>query len=670
MQKSPSGVVPPEGFFPCGEMSQEGQTGAPEPENGIDPVDAPSEAAFLPCLHPPKLLKGTLGHNVQPPVPNMTLRAAFILICLAVLNLAAPAGAAGPYEVSLQAFRSDDPAAPLLGVVTLTPAPEWHAYGNVQGPSGFPTTVTAQADGAALSALYPPAEPGPDPIDPSLTVELYNGPTPFFLPMSKAPTELTARLNALLCSATTCQPLREDLQLVVGDPASLPRAEDQEWWSRYLLAVPGEPETPDETPDVVTGDAAETPSAMSFKPRYFAPGLEVHTLSKAAGLAFLAGLILNFMPCVLPVITLKLRSFIPVASSMPAQQRQAFRAHNLFFALGMMLYFLVLAGVIAATGMAWGQIFQQPGAIVTLTAVVFALSLSLFGVYDLPLIDLKGKAPGVRHNPKLESFSTGILATVLATPCSGPFLGGVLAWALIQPPKIIALVLSCIGLGMASPYLAMALLPGLYRFLPRPGAWTVHLERILGFLLAGTCVYLFGLLPSSEYLNVLILLWVIALAAWTWGRLTDLNQTALRRWGVRALSAALVAAAAVFLFRPADHSDPWEHFEMTRFERLLGSEHLILDFTADWCPNCKFLEKTVLGAENSARIADEYGATLLRVDLTRHDPELMGLLESLGSKSIPILAIFSKERPESPLVLRDLFTGGQLEEALEMELKP
>lgn len=606
----------------------------------------------------------------------MTLRAALILICLAILNLAAPAGAAGPYDVSLQAFRTDDPRIPVMAVVTLLPGPEWHAYGNVQGPSGFPTTVTAEADGVALEALYPPPEPGPDPLDPSLTVELYNGPTPFFLPMATAPARVTARLNALLCSATTCQPLRVDLELAVADPGTLPRAEEQGWWDRYLLAVPGHAQPPDETPDAVAPDAAGQPDdagappAVSFSPRYFAPGLEVHTLSKAAAFAFLAGLILNFMPCVLPVITLKLRSFIPVASSIPAQQRQAFRAHNLFFALGMMLYFLVLAGVIAATGMAWGQIFQQPGAIVTLTAVVFALSLSLFGVYDLPLIDLKGKAHGVRHNPKLESFSTGILATILATPCSGPFLGGVLAWALIQPPKTIALVLSCIGLGMASPYLAMALLPGLYRFLPRPGAWTAHLERILGFLLAGTCVYLFGLLPSSEYLNVLILLWVIALAAWVWGRLTNLNQTALRRWVIRALSVALIAAAAVFLFRPAEHKDPWENFEMARFERLLGSEHLILDFTADWCPNCKFLEKTVLKPENSARIADEYGATLLRVDLTRHEPELMALLESLGSKSIPILAIFPKNRPDSPLILRDLFTGGQLEEALEAELKP
>ncbi|HCU68564.1 MAG TPA: protein-disulfide reductase [Desulfomicrobium sp.] len=600
----------------------------------------------------------------------MTLRAAFILLCLAVLNLAAPAGAAGPYEVSLQAFRTDDPAAPVLGVVTLTPAPEWHAYGNVQGPSGFPTTVTAQADGADLNALYPPAEPGPDPIDPSLTVELYNGPTPFFLPMAKAPAKLTARLNALLCSATTCQPLREDLELAVTDPAGLPRAEDQPWWPRYLLSTPGAAETLPETAVATPADAAAQTPSVSFSPRYFAPGLEVHTLSKAAGLAFLAGLILNFMPCVLPVITLKLRSFIPAASGMPMQQRLAFRAHNLFFALGMMLYFLILAGIIAATGIAWGQIFQQPSAIITLTAIVFALSLSLFGVYDLPLIDLKGKAAGVKHHPKLESFTTGVLATVLATPCSGPFLGGVLAWALIQPPKIIALVLSCIGLGMASPYLAMALMPGLYRFLPRPGGWTVHLERLLGFLLAGTCVYLFGLLPTSAYLNVLILLWTIAVAAWTWGKLTNLNQSRLRRWAIRSACLALVATVSLLLFRPTAQQDPWQNFEMSRFQSRLGQENLILDFTADWCPNCKFLEKTVLKPENSVRIAKDFKATLLRVDLTRHDPELMALLESLGSKSIPILAIFPKERPESPLVLRDLFTSGQLQEALEAELRP
>jgi len=591
-----------------------------------------------------------------------------LIICLALFGLALPASAGRPYDIRIDAYRSADSSGAALAVLTLTPGKGWHAYGNIPGPTGYPTTVNAVQSGRQLTVRYTPAESKPDPLEPDQTVELYEGPTPFFIELAagdSSPVEIT--LNALLCSDTTCQPLRESMTLELAAAAPLSAAEEQPWWPLYRSARPGleggaaaEPE-----PAAVPAEQRE-----SFSPRYFAPGLEVHTLSKAAVLAFLAGLILNFMPCVLPVITLKLRSFIPAVDSMPQHQRKAFQAHNLFFALGMMLYFLVLAGIIAATGMAWGQIFQKPGAIITLTAIVFALSLSLFGIYDLPLIDLKGRTRDTTHHPRLESFTTGVLATILATPCSGPFLGGVLAWALIQPPGIIALVLGCIGVGMASPYLAMAAFPGLYRFLPRPGGWTIHLERLLGFLLAATCVYLFGLLPTSEYLNVLILLWVVAMAAWVWGQWTNLNQTVRRRWAIRGTALAAIAVTAVLLFRPVDHTDPWRNFDMRQFRADLGQKNLILDFTADWCPNCKFLEKTVLTHENSAAIAAEYDAVLLRVDLTRQDPELEGLLLSLGSRSIPVLAIFSRDNPDSPLVLRDLFTNGQLREALDSELKP
>ncbi|UTF48665.1 thioredoxin family protein [Desulfomicrobium sp. ZS1] len=601
----------------------------------------------------------------------MIVQPRFFLTCLVFLALAFPAGAWAdePYRITLQAYRTRSADAPVLAVLTLTPNPGWHAYGNIQGPSGFPTEVGATLDGKVLTPLYPQPTPGPDPLDPSLTVELYDGPTPFFIPLADGPSKVAVRIKALLCSSTTCQPLKEERELVIAQTDGLPMAEQQDWWPRFRDATSG-PTPNSGVEPVISVEDTSPPAVKAFTPRYFAPGLEVQTLSKAAFLAFLAGLILNFMPCVLPVITLKLRSFIPAADSVPKSQRQAFRIHNLFFALGMMLYFLILAGIIAVTGMAWGQIFQEPAAIITLTVIVFALSLSLFGVYDLPLIDLKGKAKGVAHHPRLESFSTGVLATILATPCSGPFLGGVLAWALIQPPQIIALVLSCIGLGMASPYLAMSVFPGLYRFLPKPGAWTLHLERILGFLLAATCVYLFGLLPTSQYLNVLILLWIIALAAWIWGKWTDLNQTRTRRWSVRAVAIGMVALAAVFLFRPAGYPDPWKNFDMAQFDALRGQQNLILDFTADWCPNCKFLEKTVLTPEKSATFAAEHNAVLMRVDLTRHDPQLMALLESLGSKSIPILAIFSTNTPNSPLVLRDMFTSGQLNEALDAELQP
>lgn len=592
------------------------------------------------------------------------------------LTLALPVARSGhaapdvPASMKWDFFRSADPEKPVLAVFFLTPDPGWHVYGNKPGPTGIPTTLTVTANGAPMPVLYPTATSKRDPLEPALTVDLYEGRTPLFVPLSSSePTLIQARLEGLLCSDTTCQPLRIDFAVNATREqlVSAPLAGVQDWWSAFQSATPGLPE--EQIASATSSSASEQSRGFDFSPRYLAPGLEVHTLSKAAFLAFLAGLILNFMPCVLPVITLKLRSFIPAADSVSTHQRKAFREHNLFFAIGVVLYFLLLSVAIAVTGMAWGQIFQQPEAIITLAAVVFALSLSLFGVYDLPLIDLKGKARGIAHHPRLESLSTGVLATILATPCSGPFLGGVLAWALIQPPRIIAVVLSCIGLGMASPYLLMAVFPGLYRFLPRPGTWTTHLERLLGFLLAGTTIYLIGLLPTTQYLNVLILLWLLTVCAWVWGQWTSLTQSRMRRWSIRGGVLAVLAISTLFLFRPEQNQDVWQPFDLAAFESQLGKKNMVLDFTADWCPNCKFLEKTVLAPDRSARLAQEFQVDLVRVDLTRHDPVLMSLLESLGSKSIPVLAIFSKDNPRRPLVLRDLFTHDQLREALESEIR-
>lgn len=604
-----------------------------------------------------------------------------ILFCLGVVLALAlhigpgPAlGSPSPATLRVELFRDGRSALSYIAVLHMLPSQGWYAYGPTPGPTGLPTHIQATLNGDPITTRYPAPERKPDPLDPSLEVELYSGPTPFFFPLEgHGDVALALRFEALFCSDKSCQPLRETLTInaTASELATAPLASEQAWWptlgaSQSLLP---DPSTETTTPRLDADVPASAPPEFSFTPRYFAPGLEVRTLSKAAAFAALAGLILNFMPCVLPVITLKLRSFIPTVGSISKEQRRTFRAHNLFFALGMLIYFFLLAVLIAMTGMAWGQIFQQPSAIIVLTAVVFALALSLFGIYDLPLVDLKGKSTGP-HHPRLESFVTGVLATILATPCSGPFLGGVLAWALIQPPEIIALVLSCIGLGMAAPYLIMALFPGLYRFLPQAGPWTVHLERILGFLLVGTCVYLLGLLPESSYLDVLILLLAIAFAAWIWGQWTNLSQSSSRRWTIRACALVLVAGVAFMVFRPVTAEHVWRPFDMSRFEAARGRRHVLLEFTADWCPNCKFLEKTVLTPEKSITIADKYNAELFRVDLTRHDPTLMRLLESLGSKSIPVLAIFPRHTPESPLVLRDLFTENQLCQALATELTP
>lgn len=597
-----------------------------------------------------------------------------IFFLLIFLFAAAPGNTSAPSDLPMD-IRADfyalsDHSKPILLVLTITPHDGWHAYASTPGPTGIPTSLEAAINEQVADVRYPAGEMRPDPLEPELQVELYEGPTPLFIPLDTPPSsDFKLRLTALLCSSSTCRPVREEI--TGKTPAtvnSLPPANKQSWWPVFAKAAVSHANSA-LVPDNSRTTTQDDNTVLRLTPRYFAPELEVHTLSKAAGLAFLAGLILNFMPCVLPVITLKLRSFIPTFDAVSANQRQAFRIHNIFFALGIVLYFFALAVIISITGMAWGQIFQQPAAIITLTGIVFALSLSLFGIYDLPLIDLKGGAKGVVHHPQLESLITGVLATILATPCSGPFLGGVLAWALIQPPEIIAAVLSCIGLGMAAPYLLMAAFPRMYRLLPTPGPWTQHLERFLGFLLAGTCVYLIGLLPTAMYLNVLILLWAIAVAAWIWGHWTHLRQSTTKRFTIRIASALFVAATALFLFLPTTETNPWKPFSMQQFSELRGKQNLVLDFTADWCPNCKFLEKTVLTPDRSSRLAKEYQAELLKVDLTAHDPELLALLGSLGSKSIPILAIFSKDNPDSPLVLRDLFTSGQLEQAMKAELR-
>ncbi|NCC25287.1 MAG: protein-disulfide reductase [Deltaproteobacteria bacterium] len=581
-----------------------------------------------------------------------------------------------PVSLALEVFRMDpvpESGPPIVAVLWIDPDSGWHTYANDPGPGGFPTVVTArlEPDGLDIVPIYPSGQRKPEVYDSSILSNVFEGRTPVFLPIPVVPEdgiELRAQIRMLMCTSTTCLPVEEEVALNLGQPYfSLAVAQGQDWWPVWERSAPGVEKRPDGFSETDAPRETIDPTALNIEPRFFSPGLEVRSMGKAAVFAFLAGLILNFMPCVLPVITLKLRSFIPVVEGSQTRQMRSFREHNLFFALGMLIYFIILAVVIAMTGMAWGEIFQQPVAILVLAAVIFALGLSLFGVYNLPIIDLKA---GASHHPRIESLFTGMLATILATPCSGPFLGGVLAWALIQPPTVIATVLFCIGLGMASPYMTMAVFPGMYRFLPRPGNWTVHLERILGFVLMATCVYLVGLLPSEDIVEVLILFLAIALGAWMWGNWTSLAQSAFKRWTIRGAALLMVVLTVFVLFRPEPMGQAWRPFTTQEFLDRLGRERIVLDFTADWCPNCKFLEKAVLTPGRRAEWERRYGAIFYQIDLTRENDAGSELLAMLGSRSIPVVALFSEDRPKSPLVLRDLFTTGQIEEALAAEFGP
>lgn len=615
-----------------------------------------------------------------------------LILTLLMLLAATPAPAAErhgelPLSTSWAAFElgSEDRKEPGLdaarvAVLFVEPDEGWYTYANDPGGFAKPTRLSATRAETPLRVLHPAGTPKDDLLNPGARINAYQGKTPLFVLLpDAASTLLAARLELLLCTKEKCYPAR--LELAFTPPAgALPSARSQSWWPALLLAAKSPapqsalqralPDQPSSAPPASDGLAstAATGAWAQLTPRYLQPDLEVSGLVKAVLLGVLAGFILNFMPCVLPVISIKLSALMAGNTDADAGERRArFREHNLYFALGIVLYFLLLSAVLGATGLAWGQIFQQPLIVMGLTSLIFALSLSLLGVFSLPIVDLKFDQ--LTTHPKLQALFTGLLATLLATPCSGPFLGGVLGWTLLQPPWVISTVLLAVGAGMALPYLVMVLFPGLARLFPKPGPWTGHLEKAVGLLLVGTCIYLLSILPLPRLIPALILLWFTALGAWLWGTAGPGFDSA--KILVLKLSAVLLLSLGLWLgFRAPEPPADLAPYSETALRAALGKETVVVDFTADWCPSCKLLEQTTLTPARLGDMKNRYGLTLLRADLTENHPEAEALLHALGSKSIPVLAIFPKNAPDSPLVLRDLFTPAQLEEALESTARP
>jgi len=555
----------------------------------------------------------------------------------------------------------------IVVTVTLNLDRDWYTYTDVTGELGKPTRLAgAAADGTPLMAFYPEGTDKPDPFEPGAVIKAYKSGTRLFalIPRGTAdPFPVTMELDLLLCHPTKCVPARLDLAFGDGaTPAALPDAATQPWWETFSgLARTQHADTAQARPDSPEAETRQAVIEWKFEPAYLQPGLEVRSLVSALLMGLLAGLILNIMPCVLPVVSLKLTALLGAADDQHKEDRyRAFREHNVFFVLGVLAFFLFLAVVLGATGKAWGALFQYRWLVLTLAGIMGALGASLFGLFHLPVIDLKF---GADHaNPRRQAFFTGMLTTLLATPCSGPFLGGVLGWALIQGPLVIATVFISIGVGMASPYLLLILNPKLARFLPRSGPWIEFVEKGIGFFLLGTAFYLVAIAYGAWTLRFLAPLWVVLTGGWLWFRTNPAG--AATRWTVRLAALALLAASIVWTTPAPLEADPWEPFDPVALNQTLGKETLFLDFTADWCPTCKVLEATVMTDENVARWKNEHAIRFIKVDMTERDPEAEALLLALGSRSIPTAALFSKNAPGKPLVLRDLFTVRQVEKIL------
>lgn len=389
------------------------------------------------------------------------------------------------------------------------------------------------------------------------------------------------------------------------------------------------------------------------------------------GAAFLGGLILNLMPCVLPVLSLKVFSLMRHAGENP----RAAWIQGAAFTVGVVVSFWVLAGLLlalraAGNQLGWGFQMQSPGFVLALIFIFFLLALNLFGVFELgtSLVGLDAKATS-HVGGMASSFLNGALATVAATPCTAPFMGSSLGFAAQQPTSIALLIFTFLALGMATPYLLLTIFPGALRFVPKPGAWMEAFKQFMGFLLMGTVaflVYVWGALVSQGKIPELLAgLIVASVAAWVYGRWAGPMRTPVTRFAGGALALALmivsIAWSATLKAAPLEQT----YSESAVQQALSAGRPVFVDFTAAWCLSCKVNEQVALENEAVKKAFAQKNVLLLKADWTHQDPEITKALARFNRVGVPLYLLYSPKDKEKPQVLPEVLTPGIVLDALQ-----
>jgi len=385
---------------------------------------------------------------------------------------------------------------------------------------------------------------------------------------------------------------------------------------------------------------------------------------KILGGMLLGGLILNLMPCVFPVIGLKIMGFVQQAGS----ERKKIALHGLTFTLGVLVSFGVLSGILFATRAAvgWGYQLQSPWVVLALMLLMFVLALNMFGVFEMGTSATSVGGALQSKQGLAGSFFSGALATVVATPCSGPLLGVALGVAIALPAFQFFAAFAAMAVGLALPYLVLSVFPHLIDLLPRPGAWMESFKQAMSFLLFATAGYLLsvyaGQIGLDNLLGPVFGLSCIAVAAWIYGR-WNLPH---RKQGTRVTALALTvcfAAGGLFLALPPKPSAlTWQPWSEERVASLLAEgTPVYIDFTALWCPTCQVNKKRAYTPQVVA-LMKKKGVATLKADKTNPDPQIEAALRQLGRTAIPVNVLLAPGKP--PVILPELLAPGDLLDAL------
>lgn len=533
-------------------------------------------------------------------------------------------GEAEPVITVTSQFTAPTAEQPSRLFVTATIKPNWHIYSITQAPGG-PLPTRIQLDTSTTYRLLGDfrAEPPPDekaePLFDNLVVQSHHGRVVWYVPIAiasgvdPASLQITGSVVAQACDPHTCLP-----------PQEFPFA-------------------------AALGSGVPVGGPPSAGP------VSTNALSAMLGAALLGGLILNLMPCVLPVISLKLLAFVEQSG----QSRARVFALNLWYAAGLILVFLVLATLSTAFSMAWGEQFTLTWFKVAITALVFVMALSFLGVWEIPIPGFVGSGKAGQLQARegaVGSFSKGVFTTILATPCTGPFLGTVFGFTLKQPAYVTYLIFAAAGLGMALPYLVISLVPELIRLLPKPGAWMETLKEVMGFLLLATVVYLFTTMSPQYFVPSLALLVGLWFACWLIGR-TPLTASPSRRRSAWLGGTVTAMAVGLFGFTVLLEQPklPWKDFSAETLEQARAEgKTVMVDFTADWCPNCKWNLKFAIDTEAVGQLVAKNGVVPMVADWTDRSPAIKEfLVKRLNRQAIPVLAIWPAGATDDQVIILD-----------------
>lgn len=360
----------------------------------------------------------------------------------------------------------------------------------------------------------------------------------------------------------------------------------------------------------------------------------METLAAQSGIAFAAGLVLNFMPCVLPVMPFKVQALLRETNGTVRSRAQAAAA----LLVGSLTFFILLGLVTAGLGLMWGQQFQLPWFRVLLALLLFAAAIATFTGWSWRLPQLVYRAPMSHH---LGAFFTGALAGVLSTPCSGPFLGSVLAFAATRSPLETMVIFSAIGSGLAFPYVVLMIWPGLLDRLSFNSRLAVRFKTFLGFvLLAGGLFFIQGVLPNLMRQFAWVAL-IMSAGIWLVVLLTNNRRTVLRPVLVLALAMMIMAGFRSLSFEDRGAGIPWQAYTNDSIELAVGRPVLV-EFTADWCLNCKVLERTTFRDKVLLQTIDALGVLPLQVDLTQVDDARREIFDRFGGRAIPYIVLLNR----------------------------